>query len=102
MDALVTFAEMLTQDIVSASRRKRAKQQEQNDLLLHVAAASSSIDQAEEVMMDILKQVFPEAQIRVAVVGADGVSIHVGGPLVILPTNDSAIWEDDDFINESI
>jgi signal transduction histidine kinase len=102
MDALVIFAEMLTQDIVSASRRKRAKQQEQNDQLLRIAVASSSSDQAEIVVMDILRRVFPDAQIQVTPIGAHGVSIHAGGPLIAPPTDVSDVWEDDAFINESI
>jgi signal transduction histidine kinase/CheY-like chemotaxis protein len=102
LTTLVTFADMLTQDIISASRRKRAKQQEQNDLLLRLAASSGSSDQAEQIVMDILRKVFPEAQIGLTSIGAHGARIYDHGPLVVPPKDQSAIWEDDEYINKSI
>ncbi|QIW98696.1 hypothetical protein AMS68_004214 [Peltaster fructicola] len=99
LDLLSKFADMLTVDIVTASRQRRLMQQTQNDSLLKdaIARLHTSLDEASVIAM--LEQVFPLAQISIVPVKHGVVQLQGR----YLPHEcRTQCWEDHDYINDFI
>lgn len=99
---LAHFAQMLTEDIVNASRRRRAQQQQLHDRLLRDATATPLLDQSQSTVLALLKQAFPDAQIAVMGLEYSQFRLHNDAEPVPLSGSCCIIYEDDAAIDDFI
>lgn len=103
LDIMTKFADMLTEDLLNASRQRRARQQARNDDLIKSAMSRLPENLDEDAVLAILREVFVGAQVQVRHVLQE--TIQLEDDETTIPCGHSTsywIWEDQNTINDFI
>ena len=92
--ALVRFADMVVMEIVNQCRWNRQQQQQRMNDLVDKAFTNSSGEDVKEKILQIVKDMFPEAEVMVVGVVNQAVPLSSGQIISLSEVGDQGFWED--------